>query len=92
MSWKRLRLIAFSIGGAAFSVVAGVVQLTGIERAGLPLILTFSSLGALMILILVFDVGYHAWRGDGQACRKCGYIRQMRAFRVYRACPNCGKE
>jgi hypothetical protein len=92
MSWKRLRLIAFSVGGAAFLCFEGLVRLTGVERAGSPLLIAFASIGALMILFLVLDVGYHAWRGGGQACRHCGSMRQMKAFHIYSVCPNCGQD
>jgi hypothetical protein len=50
----------------------------------------FSSIAAVTVLFIVFDVAYHAWHGRGQACRKCGHVRQMKSFRVYSDCPNCG--
>jgi hypothetical protein len=66
--------------------------LFGFERASSPLLIAFSSILGFMVLFLVFDAEYHAWRGDGYACRNCGYMRQMKAFHVYGACPNCGRE
>ena len=88
--WKRLRLIAYSVVGAALAVVVLVQSLT-VQRAGIPLLVALASLGALMALIVILDVTVHAWRGEGQACRHCGHIRRMKPFLVYVACPNCGE-
>ena len=91
MSWRQLRLIAFSVGGTAFLLVGLLVQWASVEGAGTPLLAALTSLGALMVVIVVFDVAYYSWRGEGQACRHCGHLRPMKPFRVYGACPNCGK-
>jgi hypothetical protein len=91
MSWKKLRLIMYSVGGVTFSLLEGLVRFAGVERAGPRLLIAFSSIGALMVLFIVFDLGYHAWRGNGYACRRCGYLRRMKAFRISGACPNCGE-
>jgi hypothetical protein len=91
LTWKRLRLIAYSVVGAALALVGGLVQMASVEHAGGPLLAAFASLGTLMVLIVVLDVTFHAWRGAGQACRNCGHIRRMKPFRVYVSCPNCGE-
>ncbi len=92
MTWREIRLVVFSVVGAIFLLVAPLVGGKGIDRVGIPLLLVFASLGALMVAIVAFDVAYHAWRGEGQACRRCGHLRQMTPFRLYGACPKCGEE
>jgi hypothetical protein len=54
--------------------------------------MAFASLGALLVLIVGVDVVYHALRGEGQACRRCGHVQRMRSFQLSGACPNCGEE
>ncbi len=91
MTWKQLRLGAFSVVGSAFLLVGFIVRRVGVDRAGTPLMTTFISLGILMALTIAFDVVYHTWRGQGQACRSCGHLRRMKPFRISGPCPNCGE-
>ena len=90
MSWKTMRTRTFWVVGTALLVIVPFVQDVG--RAGTPLLMLFGSLAALMIALVVFDVAYHAWRAEGQACRTCGQIRRMKSFRFASVCPNCGEE
>lgn len=90
MTWIRLRSAAFSIIGAILMLIGALVQGAGVDRTGTPLLMIFALFGLVMVLLVAFDVVYHAWRGEGQACRSCGHMRRLRSFRVSGACPNCG--
>ena len=92
MAWRRLRLGVFTLLGAAFVLIGSIVRGAGVHRVGCFLLMAFASLGALLVLIVGFDVVYHALRGEGQACRRCGHVQRMRSFRLSGACPNCGEE
>lgn len=47
-------------------------------------------LGAVYATAFVADVVFHAWKGNGHACRVCGHLRPMRSFRPAGPCPKCG--
>ena len=48
-------------------------------------------MGALWVAAIIADTAYHAWRGAGYACLKCGHRRRMTSFRIVGPCPKCGE-
>lgn len=88
MSWKRFRSVAFPALGGALLLVSVWVGDPG--NADTPVLRLFVALSMLLALLVVVDVAYHSWRGEGQACRNCGHLRRMKPFRAYGPCPNCG--
>jgi hypothetical protein len=91
MTWSQLRLAAYSLVGIALLIMGGFVERAPIERTPNLLLIAFCLLGGVMVLMVTVDVAYHAWLGQGQACPHCGHVRKMKPFRVYFACPKCGK-
>lgn len=92
MSWERIRIRTFAIVGAACVLVGAMVRCIEVEQAEMPLLVLFATLGAAMGLLIIFDVAYHSWKAEGQTCRTCGHVRQMKSFRFSGACPECGSE
>ena len=92
MSWKQLRLGAFSLLGSAFLLVANYFQQAAGGPVEMALLIALAVVGGALVLVVVGDVAYHTWRGEGQACRSCGHVWRMKPFRVYVGCPKCGKE
>lgn len=88
----RFRLMVYSVLGLVTIVFGALIQsVGGIDGAGVPLLVAFSILSGTWVFLIVADVVYHAWQGQGYACPHCGQCRRMDSFRVYVACPNCGK-
>lgn len=90
LNWSRWRQLVFRVLGSAMLLVGGWVRYLTIERAGRPLLATLALLTLALVAVIVFDVVFHAVRGRGQACRRCGLVRPLRTFRPAGACPNCG--
>ena len=89
---NRYRLMVYSVLGVVTPGVYALIQsVGGIDRAGFPLLVAISTLGGICVVLFVVDVVYHAWRGNGYACPHCGHHRKMDSFRLYSACPECGK-
>ncbi|MHB8867144.1 MAG: hypothetical protein ACYC6N_32680 [Pirellulaceae bacterium] len=91
MPWSQLRLMVYSFVGIALLITAALVKRAPVERAPRLLLIVLSLLAGALALIVIIDVAYHAWRGQGQACPYCGHVRKMKPFRVYLACPKCGR-
>ena len=91
MPWSQMRLVAYWLVGTMLLVTSVVFASVPIERAPKPLLVAFSLLAGLMALMVVVDVAYHAWLGQGQACPYCGHVRKMKSFRVHVTCPQCGR-
>ena len=91
LSWSQSRLIAYRSLGIALLAVGGYVQGVTLDNAGYPWLVAFGVLAFLMAGLIVVDVVYAAWRGDGQACRHCGHVRKLKSFRFSSPCPQCGQ-
>ena len=89
---KQLRLLAFGcLGIASFVLATASRQAIGDGvAAGWETLLLNVVAGVFCVAVLV-DTFWHAIKGQGQACRHCGHLRQMSLFRVYSKCPNCGQ-
>lgn len=89
---KRYRLLLFTGLGVAFAFSAAFVRRAGgIGAADFPLLVTLNVIAGLFVATIVCDTVWHALKGEGQACKRCGHPRQMSSFRVYGVCPNCGE-
>ena len=90
LSWKKLRIQLFPILGTAFVLLGAAARAMGFDADGSAILVVFGAFGGLMALLVVFDVFYHAIRGEQQPCSKCGEPRALKSFRIHAACPNCG--
>jgi hypothetical protein len=89
---KRLRLLTFGCLGIAVILLANMIQREGgVEFANHSALLLLNVLGGVFCVAVFVDTFWHAIKGQGQACRHCGHLRQMSSFRVYSKCPNCGE-
>ena len=89
---KRYRLLLFMILGVALAFAAAFVRRAGgIGAADFPFLVALNVIAGLFVAAVVFDTVGHALKGKGQACKRCGHLRQMSSFRVYGVCPNCGE-
>jgi flagellar basal body-associated protein FliL len=61
------------------------------DAANNSLIILLNCVAGLFAAAVVVDTFWHAMKGQGQACRRCGHLQQMSSFRVYGSCPNCGE-
>lgn len=91
MSWKDARIRIFALVGAVLLAIGGVLRWLGMGNAPGTLVEVFGIVGLGMGLLVVGDVVYHAWLGQGQACRTCGHLRRMKSFRFSGPCPKCGQ-
>jgi hypothetical protein len=78
-----LRLVGFALLGVFTMVVARF----GDDQR--PIVLIWM-VGAAWATAIVVDTVYHAWRGRGYACMKCGHRRRMASFHLSGRCPKCG--
>lgn len=89
---KRYRLLVFAVLGIAVAFAAALARRAGgIGAADFPLLVALNVIAGLFVVAIVFDTAWPALQGEGQACKRCGHLRQMSSFRVYGACPNCGE-
>lgn len=94
-SWSRIRLRLFAYVASAVTTAGSIsyaIKEDEDRQRTVPDVILFGGIvaAALIVLLIIFDVVYHAAMGKGQACRTCGHIRQMKPFRVYGSCPKCG--
>ncbi|NBV46452.1 MAG: hypothetical protein EBR86_12660 [Planctomycetia bacterium] len=86
---SSFRLVGFALLGA---VTLAIYPLAKRQGAGDDLAMVgMGVLGALWATVIVADTAYHAWRGAGYACLKCGHRRRMTSFRIAGPCPKCGE-
>jgi hypothetical protein len=89
---KRLRLITFGCLGIAAILLANTIKRAGgVEVGDHSALLLLSVVGGVFCVTVFVDTVWHAIKGQGQACRHCGHLRQMSSFRVYAKCPSCGE-
>jgi len=89
---KRFRLLAIGcLGMAAVVLAIQIKRAGGIDGAGFPLLVLLDVVAGIFAAAVVVDTLWHAFKGQGQACRHCGHLRHMSSFRVYGNCPNCGE-
>jgi hypothetical protein len=89
---KRYRVLVFTVLGVALAFAAAFVRRAGgVGAADFALLVALNVLAGLFVAAVVFDTVWHALKGEGQACKRCGHPRQMSSFRVYGVCPNCGE-
>ena len=89
---KRYRLAIFGVLGLAVTFVAASARRWGGNGAvDVPLLVVLNAIAVLFVAAVVFDTVWHAFKGEGQACRHCGHLRTMSSFRVYGNCRNCGR-
>ena len=89
---KQLRLLTFGCLGIASFFLAN----TGRQAIGDGGVTDWATLllnivAGVFCLAIFVDTLWHAIKGQGQACRHCGHLRQMSSFRVYSQCPQCGQ-
>ena len=88
---RRPRILLFAILFAATCAVGAVVRRRGGPGAAADgWLVPLGVCGAVWAAAVVVDVVWHAWKGDGQACRSCGHVRPMKSFRSAGPCPRCG--
>ena len=88
---RRPRILLFAILLAATCAVGAVVRRRGGPGAAADgWLVPLGVCGAVWAAAVVVDVVWHAWKGDGQACRSCGHVRPMKSFRPAGPCPRCG--
>ena len=89
---KQLRLLAFGcLGIASFFLAKASRQAIG-DGVVTDWVTFLLNIVAGVFCVAVFvDTFWHAIKGQGQACRHCGHLRQLSSFRVYLKCPNCGQ-
>ena len=89
---KQVRLLTCGcLGIAAIFIYNAVTRAGGVDRANDSLFILLGVVGAIFAAVVVLDTLWHAMKGQGQACRHCGHLRQMSSFRVYSKCRNCGE-
>jgi hypothetical protein len=89
---KHARLLMLGcLGIAAIFIANAVRRAGGVDRANDSLLLLLNGVAAVFAAAVVLDTLWHAVKGQGQACRHCGHLRQMSSFRVYSKCPDCGR-
>ena len=88
---KRYRLLIFGVLGLAVTLVAALLKRgSGVEKADFLLLFVINVVAGLVVSVIVFDTVWHAFKGNGQACRYCGHLRKMSSFGLYGNCENCG--
>jgi hypothetical protein len=88
---KQYRPLIFGTLGLAVAFIAAFLRGgRGNGAAGFPLLVAFDVTAGLLVAAIIFDTVWHAFKGQGQACRNCGHLRKMSSFRVCGPCPNCG--
>jgi hypothetical protein len=89
---EHLRLLAFGCLGIAAIVLTNMTQRAGgADAANHWLVVLLNGVVGLFAAAVIADTVWHAMKGKGQACRRCGHLRPMSSFRLYGSCPNCGK-
>lgn len=89
---KHIRLLIYGLlTTVCLALVFLVKLLGGVDNAPPAVLFLLTVAGGLLGVLIVVDTVWHSSRGKGQACRHCGFVRTMAAFRIYWTCPNCGK-
>lgn len=87
----RIRLLVFGVLSAALLAAVGMTRREGGAAGdGEAWLVPLGVLSVAYAIVFVGDVVYHAWKGEGQACRVCGHVRPVRSFRIAGPCPKCG--
>ncbi len=89
---RAARPLAFGLMMVAMLVAAALVRRQGgFNGGGEAWLIPVGMVGALYAVAVVADVIFHAWKGEGQACRACGHLRPVKSFRFAGPCPQCGE-
>lgn len=89
---RSARLVFFGLLSAAVVIGAAVMRRQGgLQGDGEAWLVPIGVLGAVYAVAFVADVLFHAWKGEGQACRTCGHVRPVKSFRFAGRCPQCGE-
>jgi len=89
---RAARPLAFGLMMVAMLVAAALVRRQGgFNGGGEAWLIPVGMVGALYAVAVVADVIFHAWKGEGQACRACGRLRPVKSFRFAGPCPQCGE-
>lgn len=88
---RQTRLPFFMALFAATIALAAIVRRRGGPGGADGMLEALGVVGAAWAAAVVGDVAWHAWKGEGQACRRCGHVRPMKSFLPVGPCPKFGR-
>lgn len=89
---RGIRPLVFGVLSAMLLAGIGIMRgPDGPAGEGEAWLVPLGVLSVAYAIVFVGDVVYHAWKGEGQACRVCGHVRHVRSFRIAGPCPKCGE-